>query len=107
MRKKKQKSVTGQWDWPPTIIVSLLLVIVLRGHEMRLIPILIFISFLIRMIFLILSINESFKVFMYFKKELKKRKVYKHEYYLKAKKLLFYCLAFVIASVIYSVVKTL
>jgi hypothetical protein len=65
------------------------------------------ISFLLFISFLFLAIYESFKVFMYFNKETKKRIVYKMEYYLKAKKMLLYSLAFAIASVIFGIVKTL
>jgi|GEM_PF-5358906 len=44
---------------------------------------------------------------MYFNKEMKKRKVLKEEYYPKAKKMNLYYLAFVIASIIYGILKTI
>jgi len=44
---------------------------------------------------------------MYFNKEMKKRKVLKEEYYPKAKEMNLYYLAFVIASIIYGILKTI
>lgn len=58
-------------------------------------------SFLLFLTFLVLSLVETIKVFMYFNKELKKRKVPKEEYYRKAKKMSLYYLAFIAASFIY------
>lgn len=74
---------------------------------MGLITLLKFISFLLFIIFLILGLYETFKVYMYFNKEMKKRKVLKEEYYPKAKKMNLYYLAFVIASIIYGILKTI
>lgn len=68
---------------------------------MELVTVLKVMSFLLFLTFLLLSLYETIKFFMYFNKELKKRKVPKEEYYRKAKKMSLYYLAFIVASFIY------
>ncbi|MDR7073567.1 formate hydrogenlyase subunit 3/multisubunit Na+/H+ antiporter MnhD subunit [Fictibacillus barbaricus] len=65
------------------------------------------ISFLLFFIFLVLGLYETIKVYMYFNKEMKKRKVLKEEYNQKAKKLSLYYLVFVIITIICSILKSL
>ncbi|MDR7240879.1 accessory gene regulator protein AgrB [Neobacillus drentensis] len=74
---------------------------------MGLITILKLISFLLFFIFLVLGLYETIKVYMYFNKEMKKRKVLKEEYNQKAKKLSLYYLVFVIITIICSILKSL
>ncbi|MDN7240954.1 hypothetical protein QWY14_04090 [Planococcus sp. N028] len=59
------------------------------------------ICFLLFIIAMVLSLYETIKVFMYFNKETKKRKIPREEYFLKAKKMGLYYLAFIIASFFY------
>lgn len=74
---------------------------------MGLITVLKLISILLVIIFFILGLYETIKVYRHFNKEAKKRKVLKEEYYQKAKKLYLYFLVFVITSIIYGILKTL
>ncbi|XKI10943.1 hypothetical protein GGGNBK_04795 [Sporosarcina sp. ANT_H38] len=74
---------------------------------MGLITILKLINFLLFIIFSVLGLYEAIKVYMYFNKEMKTRKVLKEEYNQKAKKLSLYCLVFSIIAIISIILKSL
>lgn len=65
------------------------------------------ISFSLFTIFFILALYETIKVYKYFNKETKKRKVLKEEYYQKAKKMYLYYFVFVLITIFSSLLKSL
>lgn len=65
------------------------------------------VSFVVFILFLILGLAETIKVYRYFNQEMKLRKVTKAEYHQKTIKLNIYYLAFGLFGIIYSILKHL